>query len=214
MHRRSELEQPRTLAEMQAIIDTFANDLAEYPSTKVRRRTGVAKIVIEEYYPLLLLAQSLSGFKSASLTADSHPGPDAVLQFDNGSQATVQITCAGEDESTALQRELLNGGQTVFANQSVNRKTDEITQSGRVLTTRTKNTLAAIDEVLSAIKRKKKKYRPGTQILLISIRRSEITMTKDWQQQLLVRVSALTDLPYERIYVATVHTCFACKQSA
>ena len=79
MHLRSELEQPRALEEMQAIIDTFANDRDEYPSPQVRLRTGVAKIVIEEYLPLFRLAQTLPGFKSASLTADSYPGPDANL---------------------------------------------------------------------------------------------------------------------------------------
>jgi hypothetical protein len=169
----------------------------------------------EEYIPLFLLAQNLPGFKSASLTAVSHPGPDAVLLFDDESKVTIQITCAGENEITAYQRELLNDGQFVCANQSASRsgETGKITQSGRVLTTRAKNTQVAIGEVLLAIEKKKKKYRVGTQFLLISIRRSEITMTKDWQQQLLVAVSALTAFPYERIYVATAHTCFACTQS-
>ena len=62
MHLRSELEQPCTLAEMQAIIDRFANDCDDYPSPQVRLRTGVAKIVIEEYLPLFRLAQILPGF--------------------------------------------------------------------------------------------------------------------------------------------------------
>lgn len=210
MHHRSALEQPRTLVEMQAVINTFANDPAEYSSTVVLRRKGVAKIMIEEYLPLFLLAKSLTGFQSASLTVDSHPGPDAVLLFNDGSHATVQITCAGENEGTALQRELLEGGQIVYANQSAKRirETGKVTQSGRMLTTRIANTRAAINEVLSAIEKKTHKYRTATQFLLISIHRSEITMTEDWQKQLLATVCALTDLPYERTYVATHHICF------
>lgn len=212
MHQRSELEQPRTLAKMKAVIDTFANDNAQYSNTEVRRRTGVAKIVIEEYLPLFLLAQSLPGFKSAYLTPDSHPGPDAVLLFNDGSHATVQITCAGEDESTALQRQLLDDAQLVFANQSFrrNRITRKINQSGRVLTTRAVNTSTLIFEVLSALRRKTHQYRAGTQFLLISIRRPEITMTKDWQQQVCGAVTALMDLSYEHIYVSTAHICFVC----
>lgn len=216
MHQRSELEQPCTLAEMQMVIDTFEKDFSEYLSTEVRHRIGVTKIVIEEYLPLFLMAQSLPGFKSARLTADSHQGPDAILLFDDESQATIQITCAGEDECTALQRELLDNGQIVFANQSVNRvrKTGEISQSGRILTTRNSNTLAAIDEVLSAIEKKTHKYRVDTLFLLIGVRRTERSMMKDWRQRLLAAVSALTDSPYERIYVVIDHTCFRCDQSA
>ena len=61
---------------------------------------------------------------------------------------------------------------------------------------------------------KEKKYRAGTDYLLITIRRSAITMVKHWQQQLTASVSALPASSYERIYVATAHTCFACKQIA
>lgn len=216
MHSRSELEQPRTLEEMQSIIDTFANNNDEYSNSQVRLRTGVAGPLIEEYMPLFRLAESLPGFNSASLTAASHPGPDANLLFEDGSQKTVQITCAGDDKSTALQRELLNDRQIVFANQSFKRKrkSREIVKSGRLLTSHTANTDAVIDEVMLAIEKKEKKYRAGTDYLLISIRRSEITMTKDWQQQLTTAVSALPTSSYERIYVATAHTCFACKQIA
>jgi hypothetical protein len=176
----------------------------------VRRRTGISKVVIEEYLPLLLLAQNIPGVRSARLTTDSNPGPDAVLLFDDGSQAMVQITCAGENEITALQRELLNDGQVVFANQATNRnrRTREITQTGRILTTRTANTHAAIDEVLSTIERKTRTYWSGTKLLLINMHRSEITMTGEWQEQLRVAVSTRTDVPYESIYVATAKTCF------
>ena len=214
MHSRSELEQPRTLEEMQAIIDTFANNHDEYSNSQVRLRKGVAGLVIEEYIPLFRLAETLPGFKSASLTAHSHPGPDANLLFEDGSRKTVQITCAGENGNTALQRELLNDGQIVFANQSLNRKPNsrEIAKSGRILTTRTANTNALIVEVMSAIAMKEKKYRAGTDYLLITIRRSAITLANNWQQQLTASVSATPASRYERIYVATAHTCFVCKQ--
>lgn len=216
MHQRSELEQLRTLAEMQTIVDIFANYHAEYPSVEVRRRRGISKVVkviVEEYLPLLLLAKNIPGVISARLNADSNPGPDAVLHFDGGNQMTVQITCAGESESTALQRELLNDGQAVFATQTTSRDrtTCKIRQTGRSLTTRTANTLAAIKEVLSAIEKKKDNYLEDTKLLLINMHRSEITLLEDWREQLHVQVSALTDMPYERIYVSTAHTCFACK---
>jgi hypothetical protein len=210
MHQRSELEQLRTLAEMQTIRDMFTNDHAAYPSTEVLRRTGISKVMIEEYLPLLLLVQNIPGVRLASLTRESNPGPDAILLFDDGSQATVQITCAGENEITALQRELLNDGQVVFANQATNRNptTREITQTGRILTTRTANTHAAIDEVRSAIEKKTRTYRSGTKLLLINMHRSEGTMTEEWQEQLRVAVSTRADVPYGSIYVATAKTCF------
>jgi hypothetical protein len=210
MHQRSELEQFRTPAEMQTIRDTFTNNHAAYPSTEVLRRTGISKVMIEEYLPLLLLVQNIPRVRLASLTRESNPGPDAVLLFDDGSQATVQITSAGENKTTALQRELLRNGKVVFENQPTNRnpRTHEITQTGRVLVTRTGYTQAAIDEVLSAIERKTLTDRSDTNVLLIKMHRSEVTMTEEWREQLRVAVFARPDLRYESIYVVIDNTCF------
>lgn len=212
MHQRSELEQPRSLAEMQMVIDAFVNDREEYPNAKVHSRTGVIKTIIEEYLPLFSLAKCLPDVTSASLTPDSNPGPDALLVFRNGRKVTVQITCAGENESTALQRELLSDGQAVFANQAAtrNRRTGQITQTGRVLTTRAANTNSMIEEVMSAIENKIRKFRQGTDILLISLRGSETIMSDDWRKQLLSQVFVLADVPYESIYVTIKNTCFEC----
>lgn len=210
MHQRSELEQVRTLAEMQTIRDIFTNDHAAYRNAEVLRRKGIAKVIIEEYLPLLLLIQNIPGARRASLTSESNPGPDAVLLFDDESEATVQITSAGENKTTAQQRELLSNGQVVFANQGTNRdpRTGKIKQTGRMLTTRTGYTQAAIDEVVSAIERKAQTDRSDTDLLLINMHRSEVTMTEEWQEQMRLAVSARTNVPYESIYVATAKTCF------
>lgn len=212
MHQRSELEQFHTLAEMQTIVDTFTNDHAEYPSAEVRRSRGIPKVMAEEYFPLLLLARNIPSVISARLTTKSNPGPDAVLLLDGGYQQTVQITCVGKNKSTALQRELLNDGQVVFATQAANRdsRTRKITQTGRSITTRTASTLTAIEEVLFAIKKKNDKYRTDTKLLLINMHRSETTLLVGWREMLRIKVSALANTPYEKIYVATANNCFSC----
>lgn len=142
MHQRSELETARTLLEMRDIMNLFENSYGRYPHLNVRRRTGIAKVVIEEYIPLFRLAEILPGFRSAYLTASSYSGPDAIISFNGGSQSTVQITCAGEDESSALKRELLDSRQIVFGNQKVERcrQTRDVAISGWALTTRAANT--------------------------------------------------------------------------
>lgn len=215
MHNRSELEKCRTLEEMQEIINTFEDNYSEYPTKEVLYRTGVAKDIIEEYIPLFLLVKNLQYVKFACLASESNPGPDALILFEDGSQASVQITCAGENKKTSLQRKLLKDGQIVFPNQLIFRdgNEDEIIKNGRVLTTPDKNTTLAILEILHAIDKKTEKYREGTQYLLISLSRAEITMTKDWKQKLCSVLSKITNLPYDRIYVATNKTCFMCEIS-
>ena len=66
---------------MRMTINTFANDLAEYSNADVRHRRAISKIVIEEYLPLFLLAQTLPDFMTACLTPNSHLGPDAMIYF-------------------------------------------------------------------------------------------------------------------------------------
>jgi len=135
MIQRAELEQTRSLSEMRLIVKAFANDVNSYRNEDVRRRTGVAKDIAEEYYPLFLLVQHLPHIQAAYLTPRSHPGPDAIVVFADGSSKSVQITSAGESHSTALQRELLNRGQVVFPNKKAHRakRLPQIVESGRVL---------------------------------------------------------------------------------
>lgn len=211
MHTRLSLEVPQTLDDMREIIASIEND-GEYPSSELRRRRGVAKDLVEEYIPLYWLARAIPDVRSGYLTPASTSGPDALLAFADDSNWAIQITCAGENKATALQRELLNNREVVFANQvpQRDRATHNITQTGRVLTTKKANADAAVTEILAAIKRKTRKYRSGTDTLLVSIRGSEITMAMGWKQQLLLQISALNDIPYERVYIVGNNTCIRC----
>ena len=96
---------------MRALLEAFFTDRAAFSDSVVHRRRGLAKDMIEEYAPLYRLARELEGFKTARLTTDSFPGPDALVQFVDGSEVAIQITTAGETESTALHRETLSRGE-------------------------------------------------------------------------------------------------------
>lgn len=212
MHNRNTLEQPRTLEEMRTILDRFAADSAAFSDQLVHRRRGLAKDIIEEYAPLYQLASELEGFRSARLTADSFPGPDAIVQLNNGSEVAIQITTAGETESTALQRELLSRGEPVFPNQRASRElpSRRISAQGRVLSTKKANTEGMIEEVKTAIRRKISDYRPGTQCLLVLIRQSSLTMESDWTSRLGDALLDLSFAPYSAVYITNTDTCIRC----
>jgi hypothetical protein len=212
MHRRFEIEECHTIEEMKAIIDSFAEDHIEYSNAEVLYRTGVAKDIAEEYIPLFGLAMNLSNCIAARLSQKSNPGPDAVLYFSDGAEKTVQIVCADENHSRALKRQKLSKGEVIFANMTFfKNKTGEIESCGRALTTRAWETKSFIKEVIAAIHKKTQNYHTGTQILLISVSRSEKTFIQGWQQQLLASVSEVADIPYEQVYVITANSCVECK---
>ena len=212
MQGRIALEQPRSLDEMRALLDGFAADREGFPDATVRRRRGLAKDIIEEYEPLYRLARELEGFASARLTAESLSGPDAIIQLNDGSGVTVQITTAGETASTALQRELLAQGEPVFTNQHASRllPSKRTVAHGRALTSKRQSTERMIEEVKAAIQRKASAYRSGTDYLLILIRQSSLSMETNWTTRLSEALSNVVFAPYSAVYVTNTKTCVRC----
>lgn len=212
MHDRAALEQEHSLAEMRAILDNFAADEERFSNEVVHRRRGLAKDMIEEYAPLFRLACELPGFKSARLTAQAHAGPDAIFQLGDGREVAIQITTAGESQSTALQRELLSRGTPVFPNKNASRdpSSEAIETKGRALSTRKANTQRMIDDVKIALEKKIAAYRLGTQYLLVLIRQSSLTMSSDWTSQLRSALLKVSSAPYEAVYVANADGCRKC----
>ncbi|AZP13551.1 hypothetical protein [Undibacterium parvum] len=209
---REKLEQPHTLDEMRNLLDRFSADHIAFPDQLVHLRRGVFKDIIEEYAPLYSLANNLEGFMWARLTKESFPGPDAIIQLNDQSQIAIQITTAGETQKTALQREVLSRGESIFRNQDALRilPSKKILMSGRALTTKKANTEEMIEEVKTAIKRKISAYRNGTQCLLILICQQSITMEFDWKSQLRAALLNITFAPYLEVYVTNTDTCTRC----
>ena len=212
MHDRNALQQSHSVAEMREILDSFAADEEKYSNDLVHRRRGLVKTLIEEYAPLYRMACELPNLKSARLTAQSHPGPDAIVEMEDGSEVTIQITTAGESQSTALQREMLSKGEPVFANQSASRSPSSkaIETKGRVLSTKNANTVRMVDEVKTALQKKIATYRPETQYLLVLIRQPSLTMNSDWQSQLQIAFENTSSAPYKAVYVANTDACYRC----
>lgn len=212
MLERGTLEQPRTLEEMRVILDSFAANRAAFSDSVVHRRRGLAKDIIEEYAPLYHLACELEGFASARLSGESLSGPDAIIRLNDGSEVAIQITTAGETESTALQREVLSHGEPIFPNQHASRvlPSKRISAQGRALSTRKANTERMIEEVKVAVQRKISAYRSGTQCLLILIRQSSLAMDLNWTARLGAALLNVGFAPYSAVYVTNTDTCSRC----
>lgn len=212
MLERRTLDQFRSLEEMRSILDNFSVDCTNFSNPLVHRRRGLAKDIIEEYEPLYHLARELEGFASAKLTGESFPGPDAIIRLTDGSEVTLQITTAGETESTALQREKLSQGECVFPNQHATKvlPSKRITAQGRVLTTKKANTQRMMEEVKAALQRKIVAHRSGTQCLLIRIRQPSLTMESNWAARLGVALLHVGFSPYSGVYVTNTDKCTRC----
>jgi len=206
---RAALEAPRSLDEMEALLHVFINDREKIADSDIYRRVGVVKDLIEEYLPLVTFSRTILNFSSANLTAPSHAGPDAFVKLSNGEVLGVQITTAGENYTTSLHRELLARGSVVYPKQNAirSRIDNGIHVSGRILSTKSSNTDRVVLDVISAIQKKRKTYRAGTQILLISVRDSSITLVDNWQQVLLVALSDVCVAPYENVSLVLSGAC-------
>lgn len=203
------LEQSKPLEEMRLITREFLENSAIYSDQEVQHRIGVIKDVVEEYVPLIQLARALPDFISARLTPPSCAGPDALLLMSDGSEIGVQITIAGENYSTALQREMLARGEIIFPNQSARRDkaTNNIQTKGRILTTKSANTKNMICEVIFALEKKRSSYREGSHILLISTSRRPITLANNWQELLISSMKLKEITPYDDVYINVGDQC-------
>jgi hypothetical protein len=206
---RNLLEQPHALNAMRDILDKFGTDREGFPDDMVQRRRGLAKDIVEEYAPLYRLGCVLQAFETGRLTPAGIAGPDAIVQLTNGTSVAVQITTAGESESTALHRELLSKKHVVFPNQIASRLPvqKQIQTQGRVLTTRRGNTEVMIAEVIAAIQKKVAKFHEGTKLLLVHIRQPSASLEDTWPASLQAALEGVSISPYEAVYVANTQTC-------
>ena len=215
MIKRSDLETPRTVDEMQELIRSFSKDRT-YSNEDIHRRRGIIKTLLEEYQPLSALSSHLNA-RSAHLTARSHEGPDGIIQLQSNKQLGVQITVA--DQSSALEfgckrtstqeahtRERLSRGQPTFANTKKlrDRTTGQIVECGRVLTTREARLRGQVQAAVTAIQKKREKFHKGTEGLLVVTRISlhDLGINYSWKQDLKKRVEDLGAIPYKRLYLA------------
>jgi len=194
---------------MEALLHASINDREKISDPDIYRRVGVVKDLIEEYLPLVTFSRTIFNFSSAKLTALSHAGPDAFVTLNNGEVLGVQITTAGENYATSLHRELLARGSVAFPQQNAirTRIDNRIHISGRILSTKSANTDRVVRDVIYAIQKKRKTYRTGTQILLISVRDSSITLVDNWQQILLAALSDVCIPPYESVSLVLSGVC-------
>ena len=204
MIKRSGLETPRTVDEMEELLRSFSKDRTN-SNEDVHRRHGIIKTLLEEYQPLFTLACHLNA-RSAHLTARSHEGPDGIIQLQSSKQLGVQITVANQSPQEALTRERLSRGQPTFATTKKlkDRTTGQIVECGRVLTKREARLRGQVQAVVIAIEKKREKFHEGTEALLVVTRISlhDSGINYSWKQDLKKRVEDLGTIPYKRLYLA------------
>lgn len=210
MVERTDLEISRSPTEMQDLLHSFSEDRQAYSDEDIHLRRGVVKDLLEEYAPLCTLAANLPNVRSARLMPQSNEGPDAIVELQCNQvirEFTVQITVANQSHQEALARERLSQGLPTFANtERVRNPTnkEEIQERGRVLMTREARLRGQVEEVVIAVRRKLRKYHPGTEVLLIGswIWLDDSSITYSWRADLKEQIRALGDVPYRSIYLA------------
>lgn len=142
-----------SLAVVREVVDSFFSDRSTYRDFEFySRKRGLNKDIPEEYYPLLLLGESLSHVESIRLSPDSLPGPDGALLLDDGSTLSVQVTVSRErDVGYAIRKSLRDTGRYTPG---------AACDTANVIAQRTQR-------ILAAVKDKETKFRPGTDILLV-----------------------------------------------
>ncbi len=202
---RSQLEMPRTPEQMLGIISRVTTDLIAFPNDIFYQRRGIVKDVLEEYYPLYLLASHFGEDSRAKLNTKSARGADGFIEDPDHKTIKVQITSANLSYQERLNREQLSQGRMVFSHQNKerNRTTGEIIASGRVLTTKTAQLLREINYIINSIKAKCENYIDYTDVLLVDSNISHLIMVPDidWCSEVTNQLLAVGNIPYEHIYI-------------
>lgn len=154
MIERIHLEDWMPLDKARELVDEFLGDRVTYPDHDFySRKRGVNKDIPEEYYPLVLLGESLSGVKAIRLSPDSFPGCDGALLLEDESTVCVQVTLAHErDYGCMVRHSLRDTGQYIPAGGAHD--------TMKVVEQRKKRILDAIGD-------KESKFRTGTDVLLV-----------------------------------------------
>lgn len=157
------------LRQAEHILDEFFNDSEAYPEDDFLMRTGICKVLADEFHPLVRLAQSFKGVRNLQLLSQSNLGPDAIITFWWRRAAKVQITCAHEGYNRAMEREYLRdkGSALVHQNWGRDKATGHVVPKGTECFELSADIQLRVKRILKAIADKENKYYPETEILLI-----------------------------------------------
>ena len=202
---RTALERRVSLRSAAVILDSFLNDDVLYPDEDVLSRSGVCKVLAEEYYPLVRLAQSLRGAIAVRLSPHGHPGPDASIYYWWRPPSTVQVTCSNENYDQALLREQLLAADAVVLSERRYRdkKTGAVVSEGRCLYVAESDITTRVDRIVAALSAKESKHHRGTDILIVQDAPARLTYLKNGllHQRVRAEVRGLGPSKYRRIYV-------------
>jgi len=201
--KRSELESHLTLRDAEEVVRRFLEETETYPTKAFRKRSGVCKVLAEEYLPLLLVAQSLRCVRSIRLYPDSHAGPDGEIKFWTRSAWHVQITCSSESYDRALMREQMNQGDIVSSGvRWRDPDTGRVVQRAEVYNT-TEDVRARIDRILDAVEAKESNYHPGTDTLMVQDDpdHSGYLGRASFREKVLAAVADMHETRYRRTFI-------------
>ena len=156
--KRSDLEKAVSLHQANCILNTFYNDRTIYSYDDINLKKGICKILIEEYCPLVNLANSLFLVRRVRLYQEGNAGPDGEIKFWYKPSYKVQITCSSEGNNRALMREQLSDDKIVFPAQKRKRdkKTRKVLSNGRILSTPDEDIKNYFVRIICAIKKRKR----------------------------------------------------------
>jgi hypothetical protein len=202
---RKALEKPASLRRASSIVESFCNDQVRHPGEDVYKKSGICKVLAEEYCPLVALAQERRHVRSVRLFSEANPGPDGEIRFWRGHSSKIQITCANEGYNRALMREQLASGNIVFPNQSRRRdkKSGEVVSMGRILSAPEADVQARVKRILDAIEKKEKNFYPQTDTLLVQDDVAKFRYLREGGLHKKIRNAVCDGLgaPYKRIYI-------------
>jgi hypothetical protein len=165
--RRADLEKPASIRKAHEFEQQFCDRNGEFSDEDIYRKAGVAKVLAEEYLPLLNLAKTLKLVRSIRLFPQSNQGPDGEIRFWWRFPSKVQITCSAENYEAALKREQLSNMEPVFSRQTRCRESGRITATGRAFMAPEEDLKQRLTRILAAIDQKNANYYSGTDTLLV-----------------------------------------------
>ncbi|RLB59247.1 MAG: hypothetical protein DRI90_15665 [Deltaproteobacteria bacterium] len=198
------LEEPLTLHRAQAIVESFSTDRVTYPHRDVHSRKGVCKILIEEFCPLVRLAEEFQHVDHIRLLPEAHQGPDGEIGLRDREPLQVQITCSSQSRDRALQREQLRDGKITFTHQHHDRdkSTKRVVATGRASTTPAADVQSRVTRIMGAIEAKEEKFYAGTDILLVLDDSSNFKHLEGLHEAVCEEIRPRPRSHYRQIYVS------------
>lgn len=178
---RQKLENYQSIEQAVMIVDKVRQDIETYSQEAFLRRQGIIKMVEEEYVPLVLVAELVSG-DSLRLFSEANQGPDGEIQFTDSNPLNAQITCSHEGLARAQMRINLSQNGAVLTEISA----DEVDVRYR--------------RILSAFRSKEDKFYKGTNILIILDAPANLSHLSELKP-MIRQALAETRSKYENIFV-------------